>query len=69
MAIGRIDPLKDVHTMLRVAVEVLERVPCAQFLYYGPSSPEQEAYGSRVRTCTASLASASASNSWAARVT
>ena len=44
VAIGRIDPLKDVHTMLRVAVEVLERVPHAQFLYYGPSSPEQEAY-------------------------
>ena len=44
VAIGRIDPLKDVHTMLRVAVEVLERVPHAKFLYYGPSSPEQEAY-------------------------
>jgi glycosyltransferase involved in cell wall biosynthesis len=44
VAIGRIDPLKDVHTMLRVAVEVLERLPHAQFLYYGPSSPEQEAY-------------------------
>jgi glycosyltransferase involved in cell wall biosynthesis len=44
VAIGRIDPLKDVHTMLRVAVDVLERVPHAQFLYYGPSSPEQEAY-------------------------
>jgi glycosyltransferase involved in cell wall biosynthesis len=44
VAIGRIDPLKDVHTMLRVAVEVLERVPHARFLYYGPASPEQEAY-------------------------
>ena len=44
VAIGRIDPLKDVHTMLRVAVEVLERMPHAQFLYYGPSSPDQEAY-------------------------
>jgi glycosyltransferase involved in cell wall biosynthesis len=44
VAIGRIDPLKDVHTMLRVAVEVLERLPHARFLYYGPASPEQEAY-------------------------
>ncbi len=48
VAIGRIDPLKDVHTMLRVAVEVCERVPHARFLYYGPSSPEQEAYA---RSC------------------
>ena len=45
VASGRIDPLKDVHTMLRVAVEVLERVPHASFKYYGPVSPEQEAYG------------------------
>jgi len=44
VAIGRMDPLKDVHTMLRVAVEVLGRLPHARFLYYGPVSPEQEAY-------------------------
>jgi glycosyltransferase involved in cell wall biosynthesis len=48
VAVGRIDPLKDVHTMLRVAVEVLERVPHAEFLYYGPVTPGQEAYG---KTC------------------
>jgi polysaccharide biosynthesis protein PelF len=49
VAIGRIDPLKDVHTMLRVAVEVTKRLPDARFMYYGPVSPGQEAYG---RTCT-----------------
>jgi glycosyltransferase involved in cell wall biosynthesis len=48
VAVGRIDPLKDVHTMLRVAVEVLERVPHAEFLYFGPVTPGQEAYG---KTC------------------
>jgi glycosyltransferase involved in cell wall biosynthesis len=48
VAIGRVDPLKDVHTMLRVAVEVLERLPHAQFLLYGPASSEQEAYA---RSC------------------
>jgi glycosyltransferase involved in cell wall biosynthesis len=46
--VGRVDPLKDVHTMLRVAVEVLDRVPHAEFLYYGPVTPGQEAYG---KTC------------------
>jgi glycosyltransferase involved in cell wall biosynthesis len=48
VAVGRVDPLKDVHTMLRVAVEVLERMPQAEFLYYGPVTPGQEAYG---KTC------------------
>jgi glycosyltransferase involved in cell wall biosynthesis len=48
VAVGRIDPLKDVHTMLRVAVEVTSRLPEARFLYYGPVSPEQAAYG---RSC------------------
>ena len=45
VAVGRIDPLKDVHTMLRVAVEVTRRLPDARFLYYGPVTAEQEAYG------------------------
>jgi glycosyltransferase involved in cell wall biosynthesis len=48
VSVGRIDPLKDVHTMLRVAREVLERVPGARFLHYGPVTPGQEAYG---RSC------------------
>ena len=48
VAVGRVDPLKDVHTMLRVAVEVLQRRPATEFLYYGPVTPGQEAYG---KTC------------------
>jgi polysaccharide biosynthesis protein PelF len=48
VSVGRIDPLKDVHTMLRVACEVLERFPEARFLHYGPVTPGQEAYG---RSC------------------
>jgi glycosyltransferase involved in cell wall biosynthesis len=43
VSVGRIDPLKDVHTMLRVAKEVTERMPEAQFLHYGPA-PEGDAY-------------------------
>ncbi|MCA1698603.1 MAG: DUF3492 domain-containing protein, partial [Actinobacteria bacterium] len=31
VAVGRVDPLKDVHTMLRVAVEVTQRMPEANF--------------------------------------
>jgi glycosyltransferase involved in cell wall biosynthesis len=48
VSVGRIDPLKDVHTMLRVAREVLEHFPEARFLHYGPVTPGQEAYG---RSC------------------
>jgi polysaccharide biosynthesis protein PelF len=48
VSVGRIDPLKDVHTMLRVAREVLERFPGTQFVHYGPVTPGQEAYG---RSC------------------
>jgi len=48
VAVGRIDPLKDVHTMLRVAAEVISRMPEATFRYYGPVTQGQEAYG---RSC------------------
>jgi polysaccharide biosynthesis protein PelF len=44
ISVGRIDPLKDVQTMLRVAVEVGRRVPEAQFEYWGPPTKGQEAY-------------------------
>ena len=50
VSVGRIDPLKDVHTMLRVAKETLRHVPGAQFLHYGPVTEGQEAYG---RSCDA----------------
>lgn len=44
VSVGRIDPLKDVQTMLRVAVEVGRRVPGAQFEYWGPPTKGQETY-------------------------
>jgi glycosyltransferase involved in cell wall biosynthesis len=44
VSIGRIDPLKDLHTMLRVASEVVRRVPSARFLHYGPVTAGEEAY-------------------------
>jgi polysaccharide biosynthesis protein PelF len=50
VSVGRIDPLKDVHTMLRVARETLRHVPDVTFLHYGPVTDGQEAYG---RSCHA----------------
>ncbi|MDA0161520.1 GT4 family glycosyltransferase PelF [Solirubrobacter ginsenosidimutans] len=50
VSVGRIDPLKDVHTLLRVAADTLRLVPDAQFLHYGSVSPGEEAYG---RSCHA----------------
>jgi glycosyltransferase involved in cell wall biosynthesis len=50
VSVGRIDPLKDVHTMLRVAEETLRHVPDARFLHYGPVTDGEEAYG---RSCLA----------------
>lgn len=48
VAVGRIDPLKDVHTMLQVAAETTRYVPEARFLHYGPVTDGQEDYG---RSC------------------
>lgn len=50
VTVGRIDPLKDVQTMLRVAAEVRRRLPDVTFLHYGPVQGGQEAYG---RACVA----------------
>jgi glycosyltransferase involved in cell wall biosynthesis len=44
VAIGRIDPLKDVQTMLLVATEVCRRLPRARFECWGPPTPGQEVY-------------------------
>lgn len=44
VAMGRIDPLKDVQTMLLVAGEVTRRMPSARFEYWGPATPGQENY-------------------------
>src|SRR4029077_15546148 len=48
VSVGRIDPLKDIHTMLRAAAATLELVPDASFLHYGSVTPGEEAYG---RSC------------------
>jgi polysaccharide biosynthesis protein PelF len=48
VSIGRIDPLKDVQTMLHVAAEVTRRIPAAHFEYWGPPTKGQEVYA---RTC------------------
>jgi glycosyltransferase involved in cell wall biosynthesis len=50
VSVGRIDPLKDVHTMLRVARETLRHVPDATFLHYGPVTEGEGDYG---RSCEA----------------
>ena len=42
--VGRFDPLKDIHTALRTAAEVVRRVPDVRFLHYGPVDPMQTAY-------------------------
>jgi glycosyltransferase involved in cell wall biosynthesis len=44
VSIGRIDPLKDVQTMMHVAVEVCRRMPEARFEYWGPATKGQEPY-------------------------
>jgi polysaccharide biosynthesis protein PelF len=44
IAMGRVDPLKDVQTMLLVAQEVTLRMPEARFEYWGPPTAGQEVY-------------------------
>jgi polysaccharide biosynthesis protein PelF len=50
VTVGRIDPLKDVQTTLRVAAETLRFVPDARFLHYGPVPEGEEPYA---RACMA----------------
>jgi glycosyltransferase involved in cell wall biosynthesis len=49
IAMGRIDPLKDVQTMLLVANEVTRDMPRARFEYWGPATAGQEAYDKACR--------------------
>jgi polysaccharide biosynthesis protein PelF len=44
VAVGRVDPLKDIKTMLRCAAEVLLQEPKAKFLHYGPVPAGNEDY-------------------------
>jgi len=46
VSVGRIDPLKDIHTLLRVAAETLRVVPHARFRHYGSSTEGEESYAS-----------------------
>jgi glycosyltransferase involved in cell wall biosynthesis len=50
VSVGRLDPLKDAHTMLRVAAQTTATLPAAQFLHYGPVPRGEEIYG---RSCVA----------------
>jgi glycosyltransferase involved in cell wall biosynthesis len=50
VSVGRIDPLKDVQTTLRVAAATLRFVPDARFLHYGPVPDGEESYA---RSCLA----------------
>ncbi|MEA2246384.1 MAG: polysaccharide biosynthesis protein PelF [Solirubrobacteraceae bacterium] len=50
VSVGRLDPLKDIHTMLRAAAETVRHLPDARFLHYGPVSDDQVAYA---RSCHA----------------
>jgi polysaccharide biosynthesis protein PelF len=49
MSIGRLDPLKDIGTLLRVAARVLSVEPQAVFHHYGPVSDGQQAYAAAMR--------------------
>lgn len=55
VSIGRIDPLKDIETLLHVADEVRRRVPDAQFRHYGPVPAGRESYARRCRQLHRSL--------------
>jgi glycosyltransferase involved in cell wall biosynthesis len=48
VSVGRVDPLKDAHTMLRVAAQTTAHVPAARFLHYGPVPRGEEIYN---RSC------------------
>jgi glycosyltransferase involved in cell wall biosynthesis len=50
VSVGRIDPLKDIHTLLRVARETVRIVPDARFRHYGAATEGEEAYE---RSCLA----------------
>ncbi len=44
VTVGRIDPLKDVKTLLRAAASVVERMPNVRFDHYGPVPEGNERY-------------------------
>jgi glycosyltransferase involved in cell wall biosynthesis len=50
VSLGRIDPLKDLHTLLRVAAEVNRQLPESEFRHFGGDWPPTDSYG---RSCLA----------------
>ena len=42
--VGRIDPLKDLHTLIRAFAIVRQQIPRARLRMFGPVSPENERY-------------------------
>ncbi|HWI72475.1 MAG TPA: DUF3492 domain-containing protein [Baekduia sp.] len=50
VSVGRLDPLKDAHTMLRVAAQTTAHLRGARFLHYGPVPRGEEIYS---RSCLA----------------
>ena len=70
VSVGRIDPLKDIHTLLRVAAETLRLVPDARFRALRLGQPRRGGLRALLpRAARARSGSASASASWAARPT
>ena len=68
VSVGRIDPLKDIHTLLRVAAETLRlRARTRGSCTTARSAPARRPTGARARRCTRGSGSATASASWAAR--
>ncbi len=55
IVMGRIDPLKDVQTLLLVAQEVGRRMPEARFEHWGPATPGEELYAAACRRMHAQL--------------
>jgi glycosyltransferase involved in cell wall biosynthesis len=55
IVMGRIDPLKDVQTLLLVAQEVTRRMPEARFEHWGPPTAGEELYAEACRHMHAQL--------------
>jgi glycosyltransferase involved in cell wall biosynthesis len=55
VSVGRIDPLKDIVTMLHTARHTIDRMPDVQFRHYGPASPHNREYDRMCRAVHAAL--------------
>ena len=55
VTIGRVDPLKDLKTLLRAAATVVERYPAARFIHCGPTPEGNERYAAECLALRADL--------------